>query len=54
MRDVDLAETAAVVVERTVAEWPRLASLLDAAPRLQESIDQSISMRSKTIMGRFA
>jgi serine/threonine-protein kinase HipA len=53
VRDVDLAEVAAITVERTVAEWPRHASLLDAAPRLQEAIDQSIGMRGKTIMGRF-
>jgi len=51
VKGVDLAETAAATVERTVAEWPRLAGLLDAAPRLQEAIDQSIAMRSKTIMG---
>ena len=51
VRNVDLAETAAATVERTLAEWPRLASLLDAAPRLQESINLSIGMRSKTIMG---
>ncbi|MGH3282815.1 MAG: type II toxin-antitoxin system HipA family toxin [Trebonia sp.] len=50
-RDVDLAGCAALTVERALAEWPRHASLLDKAPRLQEAIDQSISMRSKTIMG---
>jgi serine/threonine-protein kinase HipA len=54
VRDADLAEMAAATVERTVAEWPRHAGLLDAAPRLQEAIDQSITMRSKTIMGTLA
>jgi serine/threonine-protein kinase HipA len=48
---VDLAETAAATVERTVAEWPNYANLLDAAPKLQAAVDLSISMRSKTIMG---
>jgi serine/threonine-protein kinase HipA len=50
VRDVDLAEMAAATVERTVAAWPSYAGLLDAAPRLREAIDQSITMRSKTIM----
>lgn len=50
VRDVDLAECAAVTVERTLAEWPRHAHLLDRAPRLQEAVGQSISMRSKTMM----
>jgi serine/threonine-protein kinase HipA len=50
VRGVELAEMAAATVDRTLVEWPRHASLLDAAPRLQEAIDQSISMRSKTIM----
>ena len=50
VRDADLAECAAVTVERTMAEWPRHASLLDPSPRLQEAVDQSIGMRSKTIM----
>ncbi len=54
VRDVDLAEMAAATVERTVAEWPSYVGLLDAAPRLQESIDQSITMRSKTIMRTLA
>jgi serine/threonine-protein kinase HipA len=50
VRDVDLAECAAVTVERTLAEWPRHARLLDRAPRLQEAINQSITMRGKTMM----
>lgn len=50
VRRVDLAEMAADTVERTLAAWPSYAGLLDAAPRLQEAIDQSITMRSKTIM----
>jgi serine/threonine-protein kinase HipA len=50
VRGVDLAEVAAATVERTVAEWPRFAALLDAAPGLQEAVDQSIAMRSQTIM----
>jgi serine/threonine-protein kinase HipA len=54
VHDANLAEMAAATVERTVAEWPNHATLLDAAPRLQESIDQSIAMRSKTIMGTLA
>jgi serine/threonine-protein kinase HipA len=54
VRNVDLAEMAAATVERTVAAWPSYAGLLDAAPRLQEAVDQSISMRSKTIMGALA
>ncbi len=52
VRDVDLAECAADTVERTLAEWPRRAHLLDRAPRLQEAVGQSISMRSKTMMRR--
>jgi serine/threonine-protein kinase HipA len=52
--DVDLAECAAATVERTIAEWPRIARLLDESPRLQEAVDQSISMRSKTIMRSLA
>jgi serine/threonine-protein kinase HipA len=52
VRDIDLAECVATTVERTLAEWPRHASILDARPRLQEAVGQSISMRSKTIMGR--
>jgi serine/threonine-protein kinase HipA len=48
----DLAECAAATVERTLAEWPRNAMILDSSPRLQEAVDQSISMRSKTIMRR--
>jgi serine/threonine-protein kinase HipA len=52
VRDVDLAECAAATVERTLAEWPRSSSLLDPCPRLQEAVDQSVSMRSKTIMRR--
>jgi serine/threonine-protein kinase HipA len=51
VRDVDLSEIAAATVERTVAEWPKHAGLLDAAPKLQAAVDLSISMRSKTIMG---
>jgi serine/threonine-protein kinase HipA len=51
-RDVDLAECAAATVERTLAEWPRNSSILDPNPRLQDAVDQSISMRSKTIMRR--
>jgi len=31
-----------------------VASLLDRAPRLQEAIDQSVTMRGKTIMRRLA
>lgn len=50
VQDADLAEMAAATVERTLAEWPRHAGKLDAAPRLQEAIEQSIAMRSKTIM----
>jgi serine/threonine-protein kinase HipA len=50
VRGVDLAETAAATVERTVAAWPNYAGLLDAAPLLQEAIGQSIAMRSQTIM----
>ncbi|MGH3247094.1 MAG: type II toxin-antitoxin system HipA family toxin [Trebonia sp.] len=50
VRGVDLAECAAATVERTLAEWPRNAGLLEARPRLQEAVDQSIGMRSKTIM----
>jgi serine/threonine-protein kinase HipA len=52
VREIDLAECVATTVERTLAEWPRHASILDARPRLQEAVGQSISMRSKTIMGR--
>jgi serine/threonine-protein kinase HipA len=47
---VDLADCAAETVERTLAEWPHHASILDARPRLQEAVNQSIGMRSKTIM----
>jgi serine/threonine-protein kinase HipA len=54
VREVNLAECAAVTVERTLAEWPRNANLLDSRPRLQEGVDQSISMRSKTIMRSLA
>lgn len=50
VRGVDLAECAAATVERTLAEWPHYANLLSPNPRLQEAVDQSISMRSKTIM----
>jgi serine/threonine-protein kinase HipA len=50
VRDADLADCAAATVERTLAEWPRHSSILDHRPRLQEAVDQSISMRSKTIM----
>jgi serine/threonine-protein kinase HipA len=50
VREADLAEVAAATVERTLSEWPRHADLLDAAPDLQGAIDQSINMRSKTIM----
>jgi serine/threonine-protein kinase HipA len=49
-RDADLAEYAAMTVERTLAEWPKHASLLDRNPRLQEAVDMSLSARSKTIM----
>ena len=49
-RSVNLADCAADTVERTVAEWPRVSKLLDARPRLQEAVDQSIGFRSKTIM----
>ena len=49
-RDVDLAECAADTVERTLAEWPRNSNILDSRPRLQEAVDESITMRSKTIM----
>lgn len=49
-RDVDLAECAAVTVERTLAEWPKHAHLLDGNPRLQEAVHLSISARSKTIL----
>ncbi|HZR50429.1 MAG TPA: HipA domain-containing protein [Streptosporangiaceae bacterium] len=49
-RHVKLTEFVAATVERTVAEWPRNASILDSRPRLQEAVDQSIRMRSKTIM----
>jgi serine/threonine-protein kinase HipA len=52
VRDVDLAECAAATVERTVAEWPRNSNILDGRPRLQQAVDQSISMRSKTMMRR--
>jgi serine/threonine-protein kinase HipA len=54
VRDVDLVECAATTVERTIAEWQRNASILDARPRLQEAVDQSIGMRSKTIMRTLA
>jgi serine/threonine-protein kinase HipA len=54
VRNVDLAECAAATVERTLAAWPGYVGLLDAAPRLQEAIDQSITMRSKTIMRTLA
>ena len=50
VRKVDLAEMAAATVERTLAAWPSYVGLLDAAPRLQEAVDQSITIRSKTIM----
>lgn len=53
-RGVDLAECAAVTVERTLAEWPRYAGLLDLTPELQEAVDQSIKARSKTIMRTLA
>jgi serine/threonine-protein kinase HipA len=49
-RDVDLAECAALTVERTIAEWPNHARLLDPNPRLQEAVGMSITARSKTIM----
>jgi serine/threonine-protein kinase HipA len=49
-RDVDLAECAALTVERTIAEWPNHARLLDRNPRLQEAVGISITARSKTIM----
>lgn len=51
-RDVDLAECAAATVERTLAEWPRNAGVLDCSPRLQDAVGQSIGMRSKTIKRR--
>lgn len=54
VRDADLAECAATTVERTVAEWQHTANILDARPRLQEAVDQSIGMRSKTIMRTLA
>ncbi len=54
VRDADLAECAAATVERTQAEWLRRASILDPAPQLQDSIDQSIRMRGKTILGSLA
>ena len=54
VRGVDLAGCATDTVERTLAEWPHHAHLLDRAPRLQEAVGQSISMRSKTIMRRLA
>lgn len=50
VRDVDLVEIAVTTVERTVAEWPRISSILDSRPRLQEAVDQSITMRIKTIL----
>jgi serine/threonine-protein kinase HipA len=48
----DLAACAAETVERTQAEWPKHAHLLDPCPDLQETVAQSITMRSNTIMGR--
>lgn len=54
VRHVDLADMAAATVERTVAEWPNYAGLLDAAPKLQAAVDLSIGMRSKTIRGAVA
>jgi serine/threonine-protein kinase HipA len=54
VRDADLAEYAAATVERACGEWPRHASILDARPRLQDAVDQSIRMRSKTIMRSLA
>lgn len=50
--DVDLAECAAGTVERTLVEWPRMSNMLDRNSGLQEAVEQSISMRAKTIMGR--
>jgi len=50
VRDVDLAECAADTVERTLTEWSHISNIIDGRPRLQEAVDQSISMRSKTIM----
>src|ERR1700722_7193622 len=53
-RGNDLAEMAAVTVERILEQWPGYAELLDAAPRLQAAIDMSINSRSKTIRGTVA
>ncbi len=49
-RHMELAECVVDTVERTLAEWPRNANILDSRPRLQEAVNQSIVMRSKTIM----
>ena len=51
-RDVNLAECAAATVERTLAEGRAIRVFLTPSPRLQEAVDQSIGMRSKTIMRR--
>jgi serine/threonine-protein kinase HipA len=53
-RDVDLAECAALTVERTLAEWPNHASLLDRNPRLQKAVGMSITARSKTLLRSLA
>jgi serine/threonine-protein kinase HipA len=49
-RDVDLAECAALTVERTLGAWPNYASLLDSNPRLQEAVGMSIIARGKTLL----
>lgn len=51
---VDLAECAAETVERTLSEWPHISHFIDSRPRLQEAVNQSISMRSSTIMRTLA
>lgn len=53
VRDIDLAECAAATVERTLAEWPRNANILDRRPHLQEAINKSINRLSKTVLKTF-
>lgn len=46
----DLAGCAVDTIERVVAAWPAVAGLLDANPRLRDSIAQSIQQRSRTLL----
>jgi serine/threonine-protein kinase HipA len=46
----DLAGCALHTIERVVAAWPAVAGLLDANPRLRDSVAQSIQQRRRTLL----